>query len=172
MGLSGFLDSKEAREFFHALTDPFLAHANLARYNPDWRPGHIEHVIPLGYEKSIFSEESLIEDPNLRELQNILNTITRGPIWDKNRLLAILKYNFGFYKNMEEPANPENFQYMDSAHLIGYMMVSKYFGYNPMISPETDIWEHYSTGWPPTAYDKSSVLSEDLFNYYSAQITP
>lgn len=157
---------------FHALADSFLAHANLARYNPDWRSGHIEHVIPLGYEKSIFATESQIEDPNLRELQNVLNVITRGTIWDKNRLLTILKYNLGFYKNLEEPADSANFHYMDSAHLLGYIMVNEYFGHDSTVTPETDIWDNYSTGWPPAVYNKNAPWVESLFNYYSAQATP
>jgi arabinofuranosyltransferase len=149
---------------FHALGDAFLAHTHLARHYGWWRPGHIEHVLPAGYTESVLGEESLIEDENLREMHNVINTIVRGPIWNKERFITIAKYNLGFYDHLKEPADPENFRYMDTHDIIGRI---KELAVDPEARPwvitlDDPIWDYYSTGWPASSvdYEWISPLSE------------
>ena len=75
-----------------ALTDPFLAQLpNI--YRPDWRPGHNERTFPRGYLSSLMGRDNFWVDLNLKTLNEAIQFITSGPIWDQERLRMIWSYN-------------------------------------------------------------------------------
>jgi arabinofuranosyltransferase len=87
----------------YALNDPFLAQLP-AVYRPDWRPGHIERVIPRAYIESFEKEKNLIQDTALARMWDALDLITTAPLWDKRRLRMLAKWhlNPGDLKNFDK----------------------------------------------------------------------
>lgn len=77
----------------YALSEPFLARLPAER---PWRIGHFFREIPNGYLGSIVSGYSMVNDPGLRSLYEDIAIITRGPLWSKNRLLAVIRRNTPF----------------------------------------------------------------------------
>ena len=82
-----------------ALSDPLLARIPAAP-NPNWRIGHFIRQLPTGYQASIDANNNEITDPDTRNYYAAIRTITRGPIWDLQRLKAILGFNLGL---MDKP---------------------------------------------------------------------
>ena len=84
----------------YALTDPFLAQLPNV-YQPDWRPGHNQRLIPRGYTNSLMSGENQLVSPQLKEVFEAINLITRGPIWSKGRFETIWRMNAtSYYSNL------------------------------------------------------------------------
>ena len=82
----------------YALTDPLLARLP-ALYTPDWRIGHLDHLIPYGYEESVQQATNLIVDPVVRALYADLHVITRAPqLWSRARWAAIWRVNTGVHR--------------------------------------------------------------------------
>jgi arabinofuranosyltransferase len=78
------------------LTDPLLARIPI----PDphnWRIGHFTRNIPPGYEETLSSGQNQIADPALAEYYNHLSLITRGKLFDFERVVDIWKMNTGQY---------------------------------------------------------------------------
>jgi arabinofuranosyltransferase len=78
---------------YYALSEPFLARLPAER---PWRIGHFSREIPYGYAGSLLTGYNMINDPGLRLLYEDIAIITRGPLWSKNRLLAIMRMNTPF----------------------------------------------------------------------------
>jgi arabinofuranosyltransferase len=76
----------------NALTDAFIASLPT---HPGWRVGHFGRYLPTGYEESMRSGDNLIADPQLRTLYKLLGRVTRGRLFDSQRLLAIWNLHFG-----------------------------------------------------------------------------
>ena len=78
------------------LCDPLLS--KLPVEDPEnWRIGHFLRSIPDGYEDSILTNSNQVTDPSLSEYYKKIKIITRGKIFDPERLATILHMNFGRY---------------------------------------------------------------------------
>ena len=81
----------------YSLGDPFLSKLP-AKYNPNWRVGHIRREVPEGYRESIWSGKNKIKDPDLHEYYDKIRLITRGNLFDSERIKAIVDINLGKYQ--------------------------------------------------------------------------
>lgn len=81
----------------NALADPFLIHLPL-RNPSQWRIGHFQRIIPKGYMETLESGQNQIQDENLSRFYEVIRLVTRGQLFDPNRLKAIWKLNTGQYK--------------------------------------------------------------------------
>lgn len=75
------------------LNDPLLARLP-AVDTGDWRAGHLYRRIPQGYVESRLYEENRLRDPELRELYDQLQIVTRGAVFSRERFRAIWNLNF------------------------------------------------------------------------------
>lgn len=80
-----------------ALADPLLARIP-AKYNKNWRIGHFVRLVPDNYEESILTNQASLSDIELNNFYKDIRLITRGDIFDIDRLKLILKINFGSYQ--------------------------------------------------------------------------
>lgn len=80
------------------LCDPLIARLPLAKRG-SWRPGHFFRALPAGYMASVEQNKNLIADPDLAQYYNVLLQITRGPLFSRDRLLAIWRLNTGHYEH-------------------------------------------------------------------------
>jgi len=62
-----------------------------------WRSGHLSRTLPSGYFETIQSGENMIEDECLAEYYDKLSIITRGNLFDGNRIQEIWNMNTGKY---------------------------------------------------------------------------
>jgi arabinofuranosyltransferase len=83
----------------YALTDAFLAHVPPVR-NPRWRMGHFHRAIPAGYRQSALTGHCQMEDPSLCEFFDRMHLIITGPIFSWERLVTIVRMNFGAYDHL------------------------------------------------------------------------
>jgi len=72
-----------------------------------WRIGHFRHAIPEGYLETLKTGEIMIEDPNIAEYYEKLRLVTRGDLFDPQRLVEIWKLNTGQYNHLIESYSPE-----------------------------------------------------------------
>jgi arabinofuranosyltransferase len=82
-----------------ALTDPLLARIPPQR-QVKWVIGHLTRIIPKGYVTAIYMNNPILEDPNLSLYYEKLAFITRGPLFDPQRWLEILRMNLGAYNHL------------------------------------------------------------------------
>lgn len=82
-----------------ALGDPLLARLPACRV-VRWKSGHFQRPIPQGYLQSIRTGQNVVTDPSLRQYYGKLRNITRGRIFDRRRLLDIVKMNCGCYQHL------------------------------------------------------------------------
>ncbi len=83
----------------YCLGDPFLCKLP-AIYDPNWRVGHLRRAVPEGYRESIWNNDNEIEDPDLHKYYDVILLITRGKLFDKNRIQAIIDINLGKYDHL------------------------------------------------------------------------
>ena len=81
----------------YCLGDAFLSKLP-AIYDPNWRVGHLRRAVPEGYRESVWNNDNEIEDPDLHEYYDIIRLITRGRIFDPERIKAIIDINTGKYE--------------------------------------------------------------------------
>lgn len=80
----------------NALTDPLLA--RLPVRNPaDWRVGHFRRSVPAGYVATLRDGVNVIEDAGLAAYYEPLRLVTRGQLWERERLAALWRLNAGAY---------------------------------------------------------------------------
>jgi len=79
------------------LTDPLLSRLPSKKR---WRIGHFDRVIPKGYLITLRSGENKIENRNLAAYYDKMALITRGGLYDKNRLIEIFWMNTGRYNHL------------------------------------------------------------------------
>jgi arabinofuranosyltransferase len=77
---------------WYALTDPLLARLPSTR---PWRVGHFRRGLPDGYIESLRSGDIRIRDPRLAEYYRALVVITRGPLFTRERWIAIARMQLG-----------------------------------------------------------------------------
>ncbi|MCO6432346.1 MAG: hypothetical protein J5J00_15940 [Deltaproteobacteria bacterium] len=84
------------------LSDPFLA-----RLPPltGARTGHRFRIIPSGYLESVTSGENRLKDRDLGEYYNRLRYIVSGGLFDRARLIEIVKMNLGYYRHLLHRSN-------------------------------------------------------------------
>ena len=80
----------------YCLGDAFLSKLP-AVYDPNWRVGHLRRAVPEGYRESVWNNDNEIEDPDLHEYYDVIRLITRGRIFDPERIKAIIAVNTGKY---------------------------------------------------------------------------
>ena len=79
-----------------ALADPLLARTPApGSFLFDFWIGNVKRDIPKGYIESCRQDKNLIADPGLHEYYEGLRRITRGPIFDWQRFVDIVRYNIG-----------------------------------------------------------------------------
>jgi len=101
-----------------ALGDPLLSKlpfTPIERFEGGWAPGHFKRTLPLGYFETIQSGENVIEDECLAKYYDKLSIITRGDLFDANRIQEIWKMNTGQYDYLLDAYihGKENFQNYD-----------------------------------------------------------
>jgi len=84
-----------------ALGDPLLSKFP-PKYKEEWRIGHIKRPIPSGYFETIQQGQNMIKDPNLAEYYEKISIITKGDLFDANRLHEIWNINTGKYNSLIE----------------------------------------------------------------------
>ena len=84
-----------------ALGDPLLSKIPSPK-NYDWRIGHFLRFLPPGYDDSIISSQNMIEDKNLSEYYDKLSIITKGELFDIERIKTIFRMNLGEYDHYLE----------------------------------------------------------------------
>lgn len=77
-----------------ALTDPLLARLP-AKKADKWKSGHFYRQLPTNYEESIKQDKNLLSDQTTAHYWDTIRTVTRGPIFDKNRFAEIFMLNLG-----------------------------------------------------------------------------
>lgn len=80
----------------YALADPFLTKLP-AVMDENWRIGHMYRDIPNGYYESLLVNENQIENEDLAKYLDVIRLITRGDLFDSNRIKAIIDINLGKY---------------------------------------------------------------------------
>ncbi len=80
-----------------ALADPLLSRLPCLR---PWKIAHFYRHLPAGYLESLQHDNNQLEDPKLRQYYKVIRLITRGKLWDSQRLIKIVKLNFGFYSHL------------------------------------------------------------------------
>ena len=78
----------------HGLADPLLSRLHINLNNP-WRIGHFKRPIPLGYFETVKTGKNVIENPDVKKIYDEIKLITRGDLFDPQRLLAIWRINTG-----------------------------------------------------------------------------
>lgn len=109
LGLSAYQRGPNTYVIDHfALADPLLARLPVEN-KVDWRIGHFARVKPKGYLETLETGETLIEDPHLAQYYQKLSYVISGPLWEKQRLIEILKFNTRQYDYLIEIylASPE-----------------------------------------------------------------
>jgi arabinofuranosyltransferase len=94
------------------ISDPLLA--RLPAIMPDryeaWVSGHTKRMIPAGYPRSVAYNENLIEDPEIHRFYDRIRMITRGRIFDTERLKEIWRMNTGscYHPTASNPSQPDS----------------------------------------------------------------
>ena len=78
----------------NGLVDPLLARIPVIEKR---RQGHFWRVVPDGYLESLESGENKIADLDLAEYYQHLSLIIHGPIFSRERMLEIWRFNIGYY---------------------------------------------------------------------------
>jgi arabinofuranosyltransferase len=82
----------------YGLADPLLARIPFT--GGEWRPGHFFTALPKGYLETVIQEKNVITNPALAEYYDVLRLVTRGDLYNRNRLIAIWKFNSGQYNHL------------------------------------------------------------------------
>jgi len=100
LGVFGYVSGPNVHVIdLNGLADPLMA--RLPVIDPKhWRIGHFRHIIPDGYIDSLSSGQNKITDENLARYYDKLSLITKGRIFDPQRLLTIIRMNLGQYNSL------------------------------------------------------------------------
>jgi len=110
IGLSGFHAGQKIHIIdYFALGDPLLSRLPITeRYDIwefGWRIGHFYKTLPPGYFETNQSGENVIEDKCLAKYYDKLTIITRGNLFDPNRMQEIWNMNTGKYDYLLDAYN-------------------------------------------------------------------
>lgn len=118
-GISIYHNSDLYLNDLYALGDPFLSKLPAVRED-NWRIGHMWREAPVGYNETVLYGENVIENESIREFYEVIKFITRGPIWDKDRLKAVIDINIGKYDHLLE-------EYKSTLDENNHQVTDKYF---------------------------------------------
>jgi arabinofuranosyltransferase len=121
-----------------ALADPLLARLPL-NPNGTWRIGHAVRDIPSGYWESLESQSNFIVNPKLKNYYDIVSLITRGPIFNIDRLKAISKINLGL---VDKPDLSYLYDYKMPTHLLGEEIDFSNIQYYEYFPPNDWGWDY------------------------------
>ena len=79
-----------------ALADPLLSHLP-PQIEPTFHPGHLDRSVPDGYMETLRSGSNLITNKNIAEYYEKVKMITRGEIFNLERISTIIQMNLGKY---------------------------------------------------------------------------
>jgi len=85
----------------YALGDPFLSKLPAVRED-NWRIGHMWREAPAGYGDTVIYGTNIIENKDVAEYYEIIKLITRGELFSKERIYAIIRINTGQYDYLIE----------------------------------------------------------------------
>lgn len=85
----------------YALADPFLTKLP-AVMDDNWRIGHMYRDIPDGYFDSLLQDKNLVKNKDLSEYLDVIRLITRGDLFDTDRIQAVIDINLGRYDYLLE----------------------------------------------------------------------
>lgn len=98
-----------------ALSDPLLSKLPSTEFwkvghkprpgEKKWLIGHFTRKIPIGYLETISTGKNKLQDMNLRKYYDKLSFVTRGDLFDNNRLIEIWNLNTGKYDYLIEAYN-------------------------------------------------------------------
>ena len=103
---------------YNGIGDPLLARLPalvpdpvLAAYVPPlarrgWRIGHFTRAIPGGYVQTLATGRNTIRDPSLARYYEKLALVTRGPLFARERLATIWRFQRGHYDRLLWGENP------------------------------------------------------------------
>ena len=101
-GISMYYNSDLYLNDWYGLGDPFISKLPGVKED-NWRIGHIWREPPEGYEETIaYEEENLIQNEDISKYYDVIRLITRGPLFDGNRIKAIIDINLGKYDYLVE----------------------------------------------------------------------
>ncbi len=100
-GISIYYNSDIYLNDLYALGDPFLSKLPAVRED-NWRIGHMWREAPVGYDETVIRDENLIENESLKKYYDVIKLITRAPLWDRDRLKAVIDINLGKYDYLIE----------------------------------------------------------------------
>ncbi len=100
-GISIYYNSDLYLNDLYALGDPFLSKLPAVR-EANWRIGHMWRESPGGYGETVMYNTNMLTDENLAEYYDIIRLITRGDLFDQERMKAIIKINSGDYDYLIE----------------------------------------------------------------------
>ncbi|MCR4807918.1 MAG: hypothetical protein K5857_09640 [Lachnospiraceae bacterium] len=118
-GISIYYNSDIYLNDLYALGDPFLSKLPAVRED-NWRIGHMWREAPVGYDETVISRQNHIENESLRQYYDVIRLITRGPIWDKERLKAVVDINLGRYDYLLE-------EYKSTLDKDNHQITDKYY---------------------------------------------
>lgn len=95
-GISHYYNADMYLNDRYALGDPFMSHLPAVK-EENWRIGHMWREDPRGYNNTILYGQNEIENHELHDYYEIIRLITRGDLFDSNRIKAILDINMGKY---------------------------------------------------------------------------
>ena len=85
----------------YALGDPFLAHLPAVKEH-GWRIGHMWREAPVGYMNLVRYgwDTGAIKNEPAKEYYEIIDEITRGDLFDKDRITKVININLGKYDHI------------------------------------------------------------------------
>jgi arabinofuranosyltransferase len=97
LGVFGYVKGPDVHVIdSNGLADPLIS--RLPIQDPQhWRIGHFKHIVPDGYMETLPNGENKIADANLARYYDKLRLITRGALFDPERLATIVRFNLGNY---------------------------------------------------------------------------
>ena len=100
-GITMYYNSDLYLNDLYGLGDPFLSKLPAVR-EENWRIGHMWREAPIGYHETIMYGENVIENKDISEYYEKIRLITRGDLFDKERLKAIVDINMGKYDYLKK----------------------------------------------------------------------
>jgi arabinofuranosyltransferase len=62
-----------------------------------WRIGHLDRAVPPGYVQSLATGENRVEHPALARYYEAVRSLTRAPLWSRDRWRVLLAFQAGKY---------------------------------------------------------------------------
>ena len=100
-GISIYYNNDLYLNDLYGLGDPFLSKLPAVR-EENWRIGHMWRESPYGYNDSILFGGNRIENESIKEYYEVIKLITRGDLFDSDRIRAVIDMNLGKYDYLLE----------------------------------------------------------------------